>query len=1107
MAATTLVPALREETTRANLSLSPVAPPSKPRPRQSSPRTYSAPSSLEPHSVWARIVHQLCASTGPGAAEIGRAMSAVDRRNFVPPSRGQYACKAGSMTDQSLATPGQRLLLIPHSFSADLDVSHAIGHGATIESPSVHALSLALLHSQLCGSSSVVDIGSGSGYMAAVMAAMVAPRGGMCTSFNSRVELCDLARQNSQCAVPSLLAAGCLRFVQGSWVKLVDSGLTFDVIHIGVLMPTVKSIPKSIFATLNPGGRLMASVGSPGAPQNLVVIDCNLDGFLEPPLMMSKVWSSTSISKVAADRLDWRGVSSLPLRADDGGTRCAPLSLWNTARVDNYEDSAQNMMFDRRIRRGNTHQVVRPPSLQHVQPRRPRPPPTRVLVGSGRHAISPKSEAVTTTTDVADTSRAECLVLLPAPDASRQVQDDVVETQAAAGTNLVADVEDLAKNLAILRDASQSKEAALAAAHLELMHLRSQLQVERLRAMPFKQIRDQREVLRVPSMASSSAHQDLATKNECNQTAKTSAVEPLTSLEFNVAKSFIAKLFEETIMDIASNDATLANQPENNEMDIETVAAVASRYTSSLLSLTIQIALKKEYDVSLSTKEKDFFGFSRAVEPEQRRDQSHVAEDNDLRTCEESEDDDEEEEDEEDEEGGDTFSIDVPSHAPPRSLVPNKRRMSLVDIKRSGDRALMSKLSQQLTAQEVDEYRDFFDMVDADNSNSLDETELQQVMRLMGMEAPEAQIKAMIGEVQDQPGTFDQSVLEMNFEEFLILMAIYVGPRGSARETELREAFDAIDIDGSGDIDISELTAAFNNYGSKFSAGEITEIMSAVDTDGSGEVDFDEFKQMMSVGHGSAETERSKNLKKKARSVVRALIMHARMRDAFASFDARYNFLRFSDASMIAPANQKIIRLHADMPISACLSSMRAESADCAPVYADVEMQAKPIGMVDMVHIVQCMLSEFKSAFKLPSSNPQAIQVRVAAQSIDCYDRYNLLAHVLAPVCFWQLRLDRLSQSASKFSSTPIANVLVEVRSWTPIRPGFSVFDVGKVLAKGIQRVPYVNNSGDLAYLIDQSSFIAAVNEDPRVRLGGVGHLTAQELGGTKLGLVSVSDE
>ena len=223
------------------------------------------------------------------------------------------------------------------------------------------------------------------------------------------------------------------------------------------------------------------------------------------------------------------------------------------------------------------------------------------------------------------------------------------------------------------------------------------------------------------------------------------------------------------------------------------------------------------------------------------------------------------------------------------------RRMSLADIQSSSDDAAMASLRQQLTSDEVDEYRDFFDMVDADNSNALDAAELNQAMQLMGMETTEEQIKAMIGEVHvdsANPVPMSRSLdseapqeLEMNFDEFLTLMAIYVGPRGETRDKELREAFEAIDADRSGEIDTEELTEAFNNYGSKFSDAEIQQIMSAVDTDGSGEIDFDEFKVMMSIAEN--EDEAGKALKKKARTTVRALIMQSRMKDAFASFDAR----------------------------------------------------------------------------------------------------------------------------------------------------------------------------------------------------------------------------
>eukprot|EP01049_Picozoa_sp_SAG25_P000362 SAG25_NODE_12_length_28061_cov_181.931795_10_plen_85_part_00 len=71
-------------------------------------------------------------------------------------------------------------------------------------------------------------------------------------------------------------------------------------------------------------------------------------------------------------------------------------------------------------------------------------------------------------------------------------------------------------------------------------------------------------------------------------------------------------------------------------------------------------------------------------------------------------------------------------------------------------------------------------------------------------------------------------------------------------------------------------------------------------------------------------------------------------------------------------------------------------------------------------------------------------------------------------------------------------------KQWRPIRPGYSVYDAGMVLAKGAPRVPYVGDDNDLAYVISQWSFIKGFNEDTAVRLGGVGHLTAEALGGLK---------
>ena len=296
----------------------------------------------------------------------------------------------------------------------------------------------------------------------------------------------------------------------------------------------------------------------------------------------------------------------------------------------------------------------------------------------------------------------------------------------------------------------------------------------------------------------------------------------------------------------------------------------------------------------------------------------------------------------------------------------------------------------------------------------------------------------------------DGDEFEMNFDEFLTLMAIYVGPRGDQQEAELKEAFNAIDLDGGGTIDLDELRDAFKTYGEGITEAELDKLVRQIDENGDGELDFDEFKELMLTALPPDADAEAKLLRRKARTTVRTLIMRQRMTDAFSAFDERYNFLRFSDASIIAAAkDQEIIRFSSKDSVSGVLEKMREKNVLSAPVYNDDELKTEPIGFVDMVEIVHLMLNALKLAFKLPASDPISIQ----------------------------MRLERITESASQFSNTPVTSVVE--RSWKPIRPGYSVFDVGQVLAKGVQRVPYCGVDGDLTYMITQSSFLAAFNEDP----------------------------
>ena len=64
-------------------------------------------------------------------------------------------------------------------------------------------------------------------------------------------------------------------------------------------------------------------------------------------------------------------------------------------------------------------------------------------------------------------------------------------------------------------------------------------------------------------------------------------------------------------------------------------------------------------------------------------------------------------------------------------------------------------------------------------------------------------------------------------------------------EIQLRVAFNQVDTDNSGSIDVDELSNAMRALGRDLPREHIRAMMDAVDTDKSGEIDFEEFKQMM----------------------------------------------------------------------------------------------------------------------------------------------------------------------------------------------------------------------------------------------------------------------
>merc|ERR1711993_116114 len=145
--------------------------------------------------------------------------------------------------------------------------------------------------------------------------------------------------------------------------------------------------------------------------------------------------------------------------------------------------------------------------------------------------------------------------------------------------------------------------------------------------------------------------------------------------------------------------------------------------------------------------------------------------------------------------------------------------------------------ADQLTEEQIAEFREAFSLFDKDGDGTITTRELGTVMRSLGQNPTEAELQDMINEVDaDGNGTID-------FPEFLTMMARKM--KDTDTEEEIKEAFRVFDKDGNGYISAAELNHVMTNLGEKLTAEEIDEMVREADIDGDGQVNYEEFVKMM----------------------------------------------------------------------------------------------------------------------------------------------------------------------------------------------------------------------------------------------------------------------
>lgn len=174
------------------------------------------------------------------------AMRAVDRRDFVP-----------------------------RSFHRDAYLDHPlqIGYGQTISAP--HMVAIMAEELMAAPGQKVLEIGTGSGYHAAVMAGVVGPEGHV---FSVEVvpELANFSRQNLEHA-----GVRNVTVIEADGSIGLSDRAPFDRIYYTCSAPTV---PQQVLGQLGPEGLLLGVVGPKYSTQRLIRFRREHDSVTQEPL-------------------------------------------------------------------------------------------------------------------------------------------------------------------------------------------------------------------------------------------------------------------------------------------------------------------------------------------------------------------------------------------------------------------------------------------------------------------------------------------------------------------------------------------------------------------------------------------------------------------------------------------------------------------------------------------------------------------------------------------------------------------------------------------------------------------------------------------------------
>lgn len=147
----------------------------------------------------------------------------------------------------------------------------------------------------------------------------------------------------------------------------------------------------------------------------------------------------------------------------------------------------------------------------------------------------------------------------------------------------------------------------------------------------------------------------------------------------------------------------------------------------------------------------------------------------------------------------------------------------------------MTSTAQQLSAEELGEFREIFNLVDRDGGGSISKEELGELMDTLGINASQEEIDLMINEIDtDNNG-------EIDFEEFVAVMSRKVN--ASYTPEQVKHAFKTFENEedggSTGHVSVKALEKALVHYSTeKISTEQAQELLGQLEADQDGMINY-----------------------------------------------------------------------------------------------------------------------------------------------------------------------------------------------------------------------------------------------------------------------------